>query len=120
MQNKPEEDLLDYNELEEENEKGSGQHASHTPPHSPTDLTSEENGGEEGDTDRSNLEEGQDIEMDTSSTQQALIEWRQREFDNLTSMLNENGWKMRVKVWSDKEQTYRTTPMTALTTIVSH
>ncbi len=53
--------------------------------------------------------------MDTSSTQQALIEQNQREFDNLTLMLNENGWKMRMKVWSDKKQTYRTTPMTAPT-----
>jgi hypothetical protein len=38
MQNKSEEELLDYNDIEEEKENGSGQRASSTPPQTPTDL----------------------------------------------------------------------------------
>ena len=91
MQNKSEEELLDYNDLEEEKENGSGQHASHTPPQTPTDITSDENEGEEGDEDRNDLEEGQEIEMDTSSTQQALVERKRKEFDILSAKLEDNG-----------------------------
>jgi hypothetical protein len=53
--------------------------------------------------------------MDTQSRELALIEQRQREFDTLTSRLTENGWRMRMKVYADREQSYRTMSMTAPT-----
>jgi hypothetical protein len=75
MQNKSEEELLD--DLEEENENDSGQHTSHSPVQTPPSLKSDESGGEDGDEVSNNIiEEGQEIEMDSSSTQQALVERR--------------------------------------------
>ncbi len=45
MQNKLEEELLDYNDLEEEKESGSDRHASRTPPQTPTRLISDDSEG---------------------------------------------------------------------------
>ena len=69
MQNKADDELIDYNDLEEEKENGSGQHASRTPPQTPTGLTSDDSEGEVDDEDESDLEKGQEIEMDTQSSQ---------------------------------------------------
>jgi hypothetical protein len=68
MQNKSEEELLDYNDLEEEKENGSDQGASNTPPQTPVDLISDNDEGEEGDKNEKDLEEGQEVEIDTQST----------------------------------------------------
>ncbi len=103
MQSNTEEDLLDYNELEEYKEKGSGQHTSHSPVQTPPGLKSDEDSDEvdsdlgKGQDTNMNVEEGQEVEMDSTSTQQALVERRQKEFDILTSKLEENGWSLGSK-----------------------
>ena len=97
-------------------ENGSRQHKSNTPPHTPTDLISEDSDeGEESDKDKNDLEEGQEIEMDTSSTQQALIERKQKEFDILSAKLEDNGWKLRLKVFADPLQANLAMSMNAST-----
>ncbi len=69
MQNKEDEELIDYNDLEEEKENGSGQHTSRSPVQTPTSLKSDDSEGEVDDEDESDLEKGQEIEMDTQSSQ---------------------------------------------------
>jgi hypothetical protein len=93
MQGKAEEDnLQDYNEDPEYANMGNtGKHPSHTPPQTPTGLTSDDSEGEVNDENESDLEKGQEVEMDSSSTQQALVERRQREFDILSTKLEDNG-----------------------------
>ncbi len=104
MQNKADDELIDYNDLEEEKENGLGQHTSHSPVQTPPSLKTDDSEGEIDDEDESDLEKGQEIEMDSSSTKQALVELRQKEFDILTSKLEENGWKLRLKVFEDPLQ----------------
>ena len=102
MQNKADDELIDYNDLEEEKENGSGQHTSHSPVQTPPSLKTDDSEGEIED--ESDLGKGQEIEMDSSSPQQALVERRQKEFDILTSKLEENGCKLRLKVFEDPLQ----------------
>ncbi len=45
------------------------------------------------------IEEGQEIEMDSTSTEQALVERKRKEFEALTEKLQENGWRLRYKVF---------------------
>jgi hypothetical protein len=125
MQSDEKDDLLDYNEIEEYN-KSSGQHAkvktpSHSPTQTPPSLKSDEDSDEvdsdlEKDQDtKIDLEEGQEIEMDTTSSQQALVERKQKEFETLTERLQENGWGMRYKVFQDPFQSNLAIPMNAST-----
>jgi hypothetical protein len=65
------------------------------------------------------LEDGQEIEMDTQSTQQALVEQKQKEFDILSARLEENGWKLRLKVFADPLQSHRAISMTAPTSTLA-
>ncbi len=110
MQSNTEEDLLDYNDLEEYKDKGSGQHTSHSPLQTPPDLKSDEDNDEvdsdleKGQDTNMDMEEGQEVEMDSTSTQQALVERKQKEFDILASKLEENGWRIRLKVFEDPLQ----------------
>ncbi len=107
MQNSANDELVDYNELEEENVNGSGQHTSRSPVQTPLSLKSDEDSDEvdsdigNGQDTNMNIEEGQEIEMNSTSTQQALVELKQKEFDILTSKLEENGWRLRLKVFED-------------------
>ena len=55
MQNKADDELIDYNDLEEEKENGSGQHTSHSLVQTPPSLKSYENGGEDSDEVDSNI-----------------------------------------------------------------
>ncbi len=110
MQSNTEEDLLDYNELEEYKEKSSDPHTSHSPVQTPPGLKSDEDSDEvdsdlgKGQDINMDIEEGQEIEMESTSTQQALVEHKQKEFDILTSKLEENGWRLRLKVFEDPLQ----------------
>jgi hypothetical protein len=65
MQNNTNDELIDYNDLEEEKENGSGQHTSRSPVQTPPSLKSDEDSDEVD----SDLEKGQDTEMDSTSTQ---------------------------------------------------
>jgi hypothetical protein len=115
MQGKVEEDNLeDYNEDPEYANMGNaGQHPSHTPPQTPTILNNSDS--EESDEDKDDSEEGQEIEMDTQSAQQALVEHRQKQFDILSTKLEENGWKFRLKVFADPLQSNLAMSMNAST-----
>jgi hypothetical protein len=117
MQGKEQEDdLVDYNEDPDyAGTSSTTQHTSHSPAQTPTSLKSDESEGEEGDEDSNDLEEGQEIEMDSSSTQQSLVKQRQKEFDTLASKLEENGWKLRLKVFEDPLQSNRAMSMTTPT-----
>jgi hypothetical protein len=100
MLNEAEEgDLHEYTALINDPQyAGSGNNAqppSHTPPQTPTNLESEEDG--------SDPEEGHEPEEDTRSAELARIERTQREFEALSSKLSENGWKMRMKVYGDRD-----------------
>ena len=53
--------------------------------------------------------------MDTSSTQQALIERKQKDFDILSKRLEDNGWKLRLKVFADPLQANLAMSMNAST-----
>jgi hypothetical protein len=68
MQNKSDDELIDYNELEEERGNGSGQHTSHSPVQTPPSLKTDDSEGEIEDEDESDLGKGQEIEMDSTST----------------------------------------------------
>ncbi len=111
MQNNTDDELIDYNELEEENVNGSGQHTSRSSVPTPPSLKSDEDSDEVD----SDLEKGQDTNMDSTSTQQALVERRQKEFDILTSKLEENEWKLRLKVFEDPLQSNLAISMNAST-----
>ncbi len=74
MQNKADDELIDYNDLEEEKENGSGQHTSYSPVQTSPSLKTDNSEGEIDDEDESDPEKGQEIEMDSSSAQQALVE----------------------------------------------
>ncbi len=76
MQGKEEDDdLVDFNDDPEyAGVSDSGQRASRTPPHTPDSLVSDDHEDEEDNEDEDDLEEGQETEMDTQSTNQALIE----------------------------------------------
>ena len=118
MQSNKEDDLLDYNDLEEFKDMSSGQHAndkdsgpretpspapdfnSHSPTQTPPGLKSDEDSDEVD----SDLDKGQDVEMDSTSTEQALVERKQKEFDTLTEKLQENGWRLRYKIFQDPLQ----------------
>ncbi len=100
MQDNADDELIDYNDLEEEKVNGLGQHPSRSPVQTRPSLKSDEDSDEVD----SDLEKGQDTNMDSTSTQQALVEHRQKEFDILTSKLVENGWKLRLKVYEDPLQ----------------
>jgi hypothetical protein len=64
MQNKQEDDLVDFNEDPEYvGINSSTQHTSHSPAQTPTSLVSDDNEGEEGEEDESGLEEGQETEV---------------------------------------------------------
>ena len=119
MQKEEDDEITAFDELYGETdagENGSRQHKSYTPHHTPTDLISEdEDEGDKSDESRNDLEEGQEIEMDSSSTQQALIERKQREFDLLSARLEENGWKLRLKVFADPLQANLAISMNAST-----
>ena len=106
MQRNSVDDLVDYNELDIEQDNGSGPSktpspapdcTSHSPTQTPLSLRSNEDSDEvdsdleKGQDTNMDIEEGQEIEMDSTSTQQALVERKQREFDTLTSKLEENG-----------------------------
>ena len=95
MQRIADDDLIDYNELEEEQVKSAGQHAkvktpSHSPTQTPPSLKSDEDSDEvDSDLDKGqdttmDIEEGQETEMDSTFTQQALVERKQKEFETLT------------------------------------
>ncbi len=101
MQNKADDELIDYKGLEEEKENGSGQHTSHSLVQTPPSLKTDDSEGEIEDEDESDLGKRQEIEMDSTSTQQALVERRPKEFDILASKLEENGWRLRLKVFED-------------------
>ncbi len=120
MQGKVDEDgLEDYNEHPEYAKMGNaGQHISHTPPQTPTILNNSDS--EEGDEDRNDSEEGQEIEVDTQSAQQALVEQRQKQFDILSTKLEENGWKLRLKVFADPLQANLAMSMNASTRSPRH
>jgi hypothetical protein len=121
MQSNTEEDLLDYNELEKYKEKNLDQHTSHSPVQTPPGLKSDEDSDEvgsdlgKGQDTNMDVEEGQEIEMDSTSTQQALVERKQKEFDILTSKLEENGWRLRCKVFEDPLQSNLAISMNAST-----
>ena len=108
MQKVEDDEIAAFNELFGETdaeENGSRQHASHTPPHTPAELISEdEDEGDESDEDTNDLEEGREIEMDTTPTQQALIEHKQKDFDILSKRLEDNGWQLRLKIFADPLQ----------------
>ncbi len=97
MQTKEEEDLLDYNELDEYKDMGSCQHTSHSPTQTPSSLKSDEDSDEvdsdleKGQDINIDIEEGQEVEMNNTSAQQALVERKQKEFETLTEKLQENG-----------------------------
>ncbi len=80
MQSTTGDDLIDYNELEEQKEKGSGQPTSHSPLQTPPSRKSDEDSDEvdsdleKGQDTNMDIEEGQKIEMDSTFTQQALVE----------------------------------------------
>ena len=129
MQSIKEDDLLDYNELEQEQIMSLGQHAndnssgpretpspapdfnSHSPKQTPPSLKSDEDSDEVD----SDLDNGQDVEMDSTSTEQALVERKRKEFDTLTEKLQENGWRLRYKVFQDPKQTNLAITMNAST-----
>ena len=139
MQRIADDDLIDYNELEEEQIKSLGQHAndkssgpretpspapdfnSHSPTQTPPGLKSDED-SDEVDSDletgqdiKMDIEEGQEIEMDSTSTEQALVERKRKEFVTLTEKLQENGWKLRYKVFQDPIQSNLAITMNAST-----
>ncbi len=131
-------DLIDYNEVEEDN-KSSGQYAkgessgqrktpspapdcaSHSPKQTPPSLRSDEDSDEvdsdlgKGQDTNMDIEEGQEIEMDSTSTQQAFVERKQKEFDTLTAKLEENGWRLRYKVFQDPLQSHLAISMNSST-----
>ena len=133
MQSNEEDDIRDYTELLEEYSENPGQHAkvktpspapdctSHSPTQTPPSLKSDEDSDEvdsdleKGQDTTMDMEEGQEIEMDSTSTQQALIERKQTEFNTLTERLEENGWRLRYKVFQDSVQTSLAIPMNAST-----
>jgi hypothetical protein len=110
MQNKSDDELIDYNE-EEGKDNGPSQRVSRTPPESPTSLISDNDMADGDTTDENDLEEGQETEMETQSTQITLAEQKQRDFELLTKNLEENAWKLRMKVFSDPNQAYKAIPM---------
>jgi hypothetical protein len=132
MQSKEEEDISDYINLVAEFNESLGQHAedksspapehtSHSPTLTPPSLKSDED-SDEVDSDletgqdiKMDIEEGQEIEMDSTSTEQALVEREQKEFDTLTSQLEENGWRMRYKIFRDPLQSNLAISMNAAT-----
>jgi hypothetical protein len=68
-----------YNDLKKRKKTAqAGQRVSHSPIQSPTSLVSDENMDEGNATDEDDLEDGQETEMDTQSTQQALVEQKQK------------------------------------------
>ena len=121
MQSNKEDDLLDYNDLEEFKDKGSVQNNSHSPTQTPPSLKSDEDSDEvdsdleKGQDVNMDIEEGQEIEMDSTSTQQALVEHKQKEFDILSSKLEESGWRLRLKVFEDPLQSNLAISMNAST-----
>jgi hypothetical protein len=66
-------------------------------------------------TDETDQERGQKNENGTQSTRLALAEQKTKEFDILASKLEENGWRLRLKVFSDPVQPHRAISMTAPT-----
>ncbi len=74
MQSNTEDDLLDYNDLEEFKDKGSVQHTSHSSMQTPPSLKSDEDSDEvesdlgKGQDINMDIEEGQEIEMDSIHT----------------------------------------------------
>ncbi len=135
MQRISDADLIDYNELEEEQNTSSGKYAndkdsgpretpspapdfnSHSPKQTPPGLKSDED-SDEVDSDletgrdiKMDIEEGQEVEMDSTSTEQALVERKRKEFDTLTEKLQENGWRMRYKIFRDPLQSNLAIPM---------
>jgi hypothetical protein len=121
MQNNEEVDISDYDQLLEEFNENSVQQTSHSPVQTPPSLKSDEDSDEvdsdleKGQDTKKDLEEGQEIEMDTTSTQQALIERKQTKFNTLTEQLQENGWRMRYKIFRDPLQSNLAIPMNAST-----
>ncbi len=97
MQDKPKdeiEDLIDYNEDPElGGVLGSNQPIAHSPTQSPQSIASEEE--------------------DDKSPELLRIEQAQREFEALSNKLAENGFKMRMKVYADPEQSYKYMTMKA-------
>ena len=61
------------------------------------------------------IKEGQEVEMDTTSTEQPLVERKRKEFVTLTEKLQENGWKLRYKVFQDPIQSNLAITMNAST-----
>ena len=119
MQKEEDDEIAAFNELYgdcDAVESGSRQHKSNTPPHTPTDLISEdEDEGDKCEESRNDLEEGREIEMNTTSTQQARIERKQKDFDILSKRLEDNGWKLRLKIFADPLQSNLAISMNAST-----
>jgi hypothetical protein len=111
MQNEQEDELVDYNDDPEYVAKH-GQPPSHTPPHTPIALENENEG--EGE-DINDLEEGRKADEDIRAAELARREKHHKEFEALSLKLSENGYKMRMKVWTDPDQAFRPMPMTATT-----
>ena len=111
MQNSNEADISDYERLLEEFNENSVQQTSHSPVQTPPGLKSDEDSSEAD----SDLDKGQDVEMDNTSTEQALVERKRKEFDTLTERLQENGWRMRYKIFRDPLQSNLAIPMNAST-----
>ena len=133
--------IAEYNENpgQHAKDKNSGQHAkvknsgqrkppstvpdctSHSPVQTPLSLKSDGDSDEvdsdleKGQDINMDIEEGQEIEMDSTSTQQALVERKQKEFGILTEKLEENGWRLRYKVFQDPLQTNLAISMNAST-----
>jgi hypothetical protein len=126
MQTNEEVDIRDYEALLDELNENPGQHAkvetpSHSPTQTPPSLKADEDSDEvdsdleKGQDTNMDIEEGQEIEMDSTSTEQALVERKQKEFDTLTSQLEENGWRLRYTIFRDPLQSNLAIPMNAST-----
>ena len=93
MQDKPKDEvdeLVDYNEDPElGGVPGSNQPIAHSPTQSPQSIVSDSE------------------EEDDKSPELLRIEQTQREFETLSNKLAENGFKMRMKVYADPEQSYK-------------
>ena len=116
-----EDDLVDYNEdgLVDYNDPDfdtKEQPPSNTPIQTPQNLDSESEGEEEQaqieeEEAKRDLEEGRKADEDIL----ARREKHHKEFEALSNKLSENGYKMRMKVWSDPSQSFRPRPMMAPT-----
>jgi hypothetical protein len=100
-------ELVDYNE---------DLSASRTPVQTPLNLNSDDEGEEEEDKRQEEaakrvLEEGRKADEDNLARRVKHLQ----EFETLSNRLSENGYRMRMKVWSDPTQAFRPMSMTAPT-----